>query len=210
MSIASAPPGTRDFPDVYVDAPQSPDAGTEQRATVLEVAQIEAKAADRIITVLHDHFFAEQRLTDSPSGTRTSGDHGAQATDAVRSRLTSHERGREDLVPDLPTARALVRERLGCAFKALPRPYQSDPDVLLQATINSGGHELKYAPPEARAMLTSEFLTRALEGGASRPVLASLGADIAAMVDVKNIPLTPYELAWKRDLARKIQKRTMQ
>ncbi len=208
MPIASAP-GIRDTSPNDTDHRQRLADGEskEQRQAVAEVARIEAKAADRIITVLHDHFFAEQRLTGDLSGTHTpNGDHDAQVTDAVRARLASHEQGREDLVPDLPTARALVRERLGCAFKTLPRPYQSDSDVLMQAAINSGGHELKYAPPEARALLTPEFLTRAIEDGASRPVLASLGADIAAMVDEKNIPLTQRELAWKRELARKTRK----
>lgn len=73
--------------------------------------------------------------------------------------------GSEEALPQkFSTAMRLVRQRFGCVFKKLPEEFRLNPKLIMEATIQSSGHELGHAPKEILANLPSEFFIEAMQG----------------------------------------------
>ncbi|MBU0766815.1 DUF4116 domain-containing protein [Patescibacteria group bacterium] len=62
-------------------------------------------------------------------------------------------------------ARKLVEKRFGCVYHKLPLEFQRDTNLLMEAMMQSSGHELGRAQEEVKENLTPEFFIEAIRQG---------------------------------------------
>ncbi len=111
-----------------------------------------------------------------------------QEDDTVDLILEWHRAGNRSAIarriPDIEEALAMVKPRFGCAYQALPPHLQVEREILVEAAARSGGHQLRFAPEDARHTIeTLDFLKEIIERGANRRVILRYFPDLQSTIE---------------------------